>query len=601
MNRRETFGDDIGRARAVRIEDEIARRGIKLTGKRVGRAGPCPKCGGTDRFSINTKKQVFNCRQCQKGGDIISLVQFLDGCEFSEAIRRLAGGEARRNTTTGEPFVDWKRGQHFEYHDRDGKVIYSNTRYPLIHRDGSPVMAAKGKPDKTFVLSRPQNGSWANGLGGLAQAPYQLHDLIEDLMADRTVPVFIPEGEGKADLLREWGLTATYIARGTVEFAEYLRDALAILLPDADKAGQDYVDRVGSELYGVAREVRVLALPGRPDSGDDVKDWAAAGGTTDELLALAEDAPHWVPRADSQDPGGHTQHEQEAPPVPLETFSASEFQEVEPPPRRWLVRDRVPIAAVTLLAGDGATGKTTIAMQLGVCVAADLSGWLTGIVEEHGPVLFFTAEEDKAEVHRRLRAIVDHHSIPYPPDLYIYCADGLNPQLAAIAPRSRQLEPTAVYEALRLTLDQLRPKLLVLESSADLYGGDEINRMQVRLFVSYLRQLARDFDCAVILLSHPSVRGMADDSGTSGNTAWHNSVRARMYFKTLSETEGGSHLRALEIKKNNYGPQGEIIKLHWQNGVFVPEPRPGSFEREAAYKKAEEPAAGDGTGRGDLL
>jgi RecA-family ATPase len=137
-------------------------------------------------------------------------------------------------------------------------------------------------------------------------------------------------------------------------------------------------------------------------------------------------------------------------------------------------------------------------------------------------------------------------------------------------------------------LARLRPKLLILESSADLYGGDEINRTQVRLFVSYLRQLARDFDCAVILLSHPSVRGIYDDSGTSGNTARHNSVRARMYFKTLSETEGGSHLRALEIKKNNYGPQGETIKLVWKNGVFVPEPKAGSFEREAANKKAEE-------------
>jgi hypothetical protein len=48
-------------ARAVRIEDEIARRGIKLRG-RVDRCGPCPMCGGTDRFAINTRKQVFNCR-----------------------------------------------------------------------------------------------------------------------------------------------------------------------------------------------------------------------------------------------------------------------------------------------------------------------------------------------------------------------------------------------------------------------------------------------------------------------------------------------------------------------------------------------------------
>jgi CHC2 zinc finger len=54
---------------------------INLARKGSERVGPCPKCGGTDRFSINTKKQVFNCRQCQTGGDVIKLVRFLDGCD----------------------------------------------------------------------------------------------------------------------------------------------------------------------------------------------------------------------------------------------------------------------------------------------------------------------------------------------------------------------------------------------------------------------------------------------------------------------------------------------------------------------------------------
>ena len=49
------------RARSVPIEDEIARRGIHLRGKNE-RCGPCPKCGGDDRFSINVAKQIYNCR-----------------------------------------------------------------------------------------------------------------------------------------------------------------------------------------------------------------------------------------------------------------------------------------------------------------------------------------------------------------------------------------------------------------------------------------------------------------------------------------------------------------------------------------------------------
>jgi phage/plasmid primase-like uncharacterized protein len=64
--------DWIAQARAVRIEQEIARRGIKLNGRGPERCGPCPKCGGTDRFAINTNKQIWNCRGCQRGGDVIS-------------------------------------------------------------------------------------------------------------------------------------------------------------------------------------------------------------------------------------------------------------------------------------------------------------------------------------------------------------------------------------------------------------------------------------------------------------------------------------------------------------------------------------------------
>ena len=85
--------DLIERASAVRIEDEIERRGIKLVG-RVDRCGPCPQCGGKDRFSINVRKQVFLCRGCAARGNVIALVRFLDGCGFLEALECLTGERA---------------------------------------------------------------------------------------------------------------------------------------------------------------------------------------------------------------------------------------------------------------------------------------------------------------------------------------------------------------------------------------------------------------------------------------------------------------------------------------------------------------------------
>jgi Toprim domain-containing protein/CHC2-type zinc finger protein len=72
-----------------------AYQGLGLTLKRINAsemAGPCPPCGGTDRFSINIKLQVWNCRGCVKGGgDAISLLSHVRGLGFREAVEDLTG------------------------------------------------------------------------------------------------------------------------------------------------------------------------------------------------------------------------------------------------------------------------------------------------------------------------------------------------------------------------------------------------------------------------------------------------------------------------------------------------------------------------------
>jgi hypothetical protein len=77
------------RAKAASVESVVARLGVKL--KRLGAelVGPCPKCGGTDRFSINTTKRVFYRRGCGARGDVIDLVMHVCGVNFCEAIEFL--------------------------------------------------------------------------------------------------------------------------------------------------------------------------------------------------------------------------------------------------------------------------------------------------------------------------------------------------------------------------------------------------------------------------------------------------------------------------------------------------------------------------------
>jgi hypothetical protein len=88
-----SLSDDerISRARAADIADIACRVGARL--KRVTAtewAGPCPACGGTDRFSINVKRRIFNCRG-SGGGDVIAMTQHALGSDFLGAIEFITG------------------------------------------------------------------------------------------------------------------------------------------------------------------------------------------------------------------------------------------------------------------------------------------------------------------------------------------------------------------------------------------------------------------------------------------------------------------------------------------------------------------------------
>lgn len=52
-------------------------------------AGPCPFCGGTDRFSIHPSKDHFVCRQCQKAGDAIHFTMEYLNKSYTEVCNHL--------------------------------------------------------------------------------------------------------------------------------------------------------------------------------------------------------------------------------------------------------------------------------------------------------------------------------------------------------------------------------------------------------------------------------------------------------------------------------------------------------------------------------
>lgn len=94
------FQDWVARAKAVTVASVVAARNLRLRGGN-NKSGPCPACGGKDRFTVSVRKNTFWCRGCQRGGDAIELVELMDACSFITACEILTGEPAPKGKGSG--------------------------------------------------------------------------------------------------------------------------------------------------------------------------------------------------------------------------------------------------------------------------------------------------------------------------------------------------------------------------------------------------------------------------------------------------------------------------------------------------------------------
>jgi RecA-family ATPase len=238
------------------------------------------------------------------------------------------------------------------------------------------------------------------------------------------------------------------------------------------------------------------------------------------------------------------------------------------PIRQWFIEGLIPMRQVTILNGDGGVGKSLLALQ--IAAASALSCDTLELEPLAGPALYVGAEDEADEFHRRLWDIVRLHGFQMD-DLWRFrlvpLADA--DALLSVPDRNGVLRETPLWSGITKFAHEFRPRIIVLDTAADLFGGDEIKRGQVRQFISMLRKLAIELDCAVVLLAHPSLDGMRSGSGSSGSTAWNNSVRSRLYLTPMGGELANPEGRILTTKKANYGKTGGEIRIQWQDGAFV--------------------------------
>jgi hypothetical protein len=356
---------------------------VALIEQHTGRAGKkagreivliCPNHEGPDSTpSLNVREGDggYPLIQCRSAGCTPEQVLNAIGKTWVDVF----GDDSEHWTPSGNPWV-----AVYDYVDAAGGLVYQVTR----------------TAEKEFAQRRPdvaKRSGYAWNLQGVERVPYRLPQVL-DAVADG-VPIWLADGEKDVHALERAGLVASCSSGGALKFpasfAGYFAGADVRVVVDQDPLtnsqgkphaeGQRAALQIYRALAPVAKSVELLA----PTQGKDAADHLAAGLSVDEFRPVpladleaivaeiaeppaASDSPPSSEVAKTEDPAERS--------PALRFLSGAEFRKQPLGATDPLIGTNgdalIMPHSLTLLAGIGGTGKTTLALHAAVHWAAGL-------------------------------------------------------------------------------------------------------------------------------------------------------------------------------------------------------------------------------------
>ena len=346
----------------------------------------------------------------------------------------------------------------YVYTNADGEVLVTVRRYNVKDIAGNPMLNTKGKPKKEF---RP----FVEG------SPYSkfpdirpLYNIPNILASDRVVWV---EGEKCADALNRAGYTATCTIGGAGALTKKtapqfdfspLQGKELILWPDNDTGGKKLADLIQDlALAAGARSVTMLTPPmGKPE-GWDAADALSEGFNIEEFV--------------------HTKAKITRTNINLldDSFLVSRFTGAAPE-QKFLIDGTFPLGVPILFAAAGDAGKGMMTLDMGMKIASGkpMTNAFGGLVKEFGNVVIFTAEDDEAEMHRRVERLDPFEERQnYPYDLKIVSLPNVGGVFAVMNESGGEFGTTEEFEKIYEQILQISNlKLIVFDPLASFVHAD---------------------------------------------------------------------------------------------------------------------------------
>jgi len=273
-----------------------------------------------------------------------------------------------------------------------------------------------------------------------------------------------------------------------------------------------------------------------------------------------------------------------APPVehlharkPFQLLSAGDLLSSPVPLREYLLLDFLPKNIIGCLVAPGGTGKSMLAMHIGVALSGGTSLFARYLAPKPGVVVYLSGEDDEHEMHRRLSRIVSAES-PRTQELVkknFYLLDR-SEQFDLFTKKDGvgEAEITQVVSELASAIrDQTETDvaLLIVDPAARFRGGEENSASDVNRFIQALYRLREMLGCSVLVLHHVNkgARGNgASQNNARGSSAFADGVRLMYEMNPLDDMPSVLQLTCV---KSNYGKRPDPLTLLQQpDGTLAP-------------------------------
>lgn len=264
--------------------------------------------------------------------------------------------------------------------------------------------------------------------------------------------------------------------------------------------------------------------------------------------------------------------------------SISELIDTEPDPIDMIISGLIPKTSIIIISAPGGTSKSYLCLQLGVSVAINLPFLGKFLPQKSGRVLIISGEDEKGEVHRRLKNIlnVDLEGLTEEKKekvikkLKTRLRIAFTHQESDFVLYSTRKEVDNADRIIRFCKDQLKysPDVIIFDNLTVFHDADHNSADLASGMMRTLKKIHQSTSATIILIAHTN-KSSQDGSLSSrlaaasvlGSAAFSNNARQVISMTQVTENDNlrfvgntsSKDVVAMRISKANYGTLNKDI------------------------------------------